>query len=178
MTQANRVLSTPPTNTPIDMKRRRFLAVAAGASVASVSTFAVAAMPAAGPDSSACAVDPALALIAAKRTADVLHCDAVDAQGEAEKRYGFRSVEQWDAAENCAAACCAANEIDWKLANTPPTTLGGVAAVLRFANEVEDAGWEWPDTDTIAPPESWHYQLRATMAAAIEALIKAGAVQS
>jgi hypothetical protein len=28
---------------------------------------------------------------------------------------------------------------------------------------------EWPDTDTIGP-EGWHYQLRATMAAAIEAL--------
>ena len=59
------------------------------------------------------------------------------------------------------------NAICWKLANTQPTTLAGVAAVLRFANEVEDAGLEWPDTDTIGS-EGWHYQLRATMAAAIE----------
>jgi len=58
------------------------------------------------------------------------------------------------------------------LANTPPTTLAGVAAVLRFANEIEDAGGDWPDTDTIGA-EGWHYQLRATMAAAVEALIKA-----
>jgi hypothetical protein len=49
--------------------------------------------------------------------------------------------------------------------------LDGVAAVLRFANEIEDAGGEWPHTDTIGA-EGWHYQLRATMAAAIEALIK------
>jgi hypothetical protein len=32
--------------------------------------------------------------------------------------------------------------------------------VLRFANEVEDEGNEWPDTDTIGA-EGWHYQLRA-----------------
>jgi hypothetical protein len=47
MTQADRVLSTPPTNTPIDTNRRRFLTVAAGASVAGVGSLAVAAaMPA------------------------------------------------------------------------------------------------------------------------------------
>jgi hypothetical protein len=46
-----------------------------------------------------------------------------------------------------------------------------VVAVLRFANEIEDAGMEWPNTDAIGP-DGWHYQLRATMAAAIEALIK------
>jgi hypothetical protein len=51
MTQADRVHSTPPTNTsainPVDPTRRGFLAVAAGASVASVGTLAVAAAPAA-----------------------------------------------------------------------------------------------------------------------------------
>jgi hypothetical protein len=36
MTQADRVLSTPPTNTPIDRNRRRFLAVVAGSTVASI----------------------------------------------------------------------------------------------------------------------------------------------
>jgi hypothetical protein len=67
-----------------------------------------------------------------------------------------------------------AHAIDWKLATTPPTTLAGVAAVLRFANEIEDAGMEWPNTDAIGP-DGWHYKLRATMAAAIETLIKAPA---
>jgi hypothetical protein len=53
MTRADRVLSTPPTNTPIDTNRRRFLAVAAGASAASVGTLAVAAaMPTAVPSPS------------------------------------------------------------------------------------------------------------------------------
>ena len=64
-----------------------------------------------------------------------------------------------------------------RLATTPPTTLAGVAAVLRFANEIEEGGMEWPGTDVVGP-EGWHYQLRATMAAALEALLKAQAVTS
>jgi hypothetical protein len=68
----------------------------------------------------------------------------------------------------------AGNAIDWRLATTLPTTLAGVAAVLRFANEIEDGGMEWPNTDAIGP-DGWHYQLRATMAAAIEGLINAPA---
>jgi hypothetical protein len=67
MDQATRVHSTPPTNTPIDSKRRRFLALAAGASIASVGTLAAAAMPTAAPDSRACAADPAFALIEESR---------------------------------------------------------------------------------------------------------------
>jgi nitrous oxide reductase len=44
MTQADSVLSTPPTNTPIDTTRRRFLAVAAFASAAGAGSLAAAAM--------------------------------------------------------------------------------------------------------------------------------------
>ena len=44
MTQADRVHSTPPTNTPVDTTRRRFLAVAAFASVAGAGSLAAAAM--------------------------------------------------------------------------------------------------------------------------------------
>jgi hypothetical protein len=63
------------------------------------------------------------------------------------------------------------------IATTPPTTLAGVVAVLRLANLIEDEGCEWPDTDAIGP-DGWHYELKATMAAAIEAIIrqKAGAL--
>jgi hypothetical protein len=114
-------------------------------------------------------LDPAFALIAEKLAADVTHLKEIYSQDEAEKRFGHGSDEAWDAAENSEAACHFANEVDWKLANTPPATLAGVAAVLRFANEIEDRGMEWPDTDTIGP-DGWHYQLRATMATAIEAL--------
>jgi len=85
----------------------------------------------------------------------------------------FSSDEALEARDGCEAACHYVNEVDWKLATTPPTTLAGVAAVLRFANEIEDAGNEWPDTDAIGP-EGWHYQLRATMAAALEEIIRQG----
>jgi hypothetical protein len=149
---------------PVDQARRRLLTIAAGGAVAAaIPTAALVASP---------AVDPAFALIAEKRAADVAHGVAIDAQDEAETRYGIGCAEE--AFQRCCIACRVVGEADWRLATTPPTTLAGVAAVFRFANEVEDAGGEWPDTDTIGP-EGWHYQLRATMAAAVEALLEAQA---
>jgi hypothetical protein len=122
----------------------------------------------------AVSADPAFALIAEKLAADVAHGEAIDAQDEAEDGHGIGSDGAEEAFQCCSVACSVVNEADWRLATTPPTTLAGVAAVLRFANEIEDGGMEWPATDTVGP-EGWHYQLRATMAAAIEALIKAQA---
>jgi hypothetical protein len=115
-------------------------------------------------------IDPAFTL-AEKRAADVAHCNAIDAEGEFEKQGDVSSDAALAAQDDCEAACHLANEVDWRLATTPPATLAGVAGVLRFANEIEDAGLEWPNTDTIGA-EGWHYQLRATMATAIEAIIK------
>jgi hypothetical protein len=130
MTQADSVLSTPPPNTPVDTTRRRFLAVADVASVVSAGTLAAAAamdpsVPAAVTIPRHSRPDPAFALIADKRAADVAHCEAIDAQDEAEDRYGIRSDEASEAADRCGAACHAAHAIDWKLATTPPTTLAG-----------------------------------------------------
>ena len=116
--------------------------------------------------------DPAFALIAEKLAADVAHCAAIDAQDDADVEHGFDSQAAWEANDRCEVAGHAVHVVDWRLARTPPATLAGVAAVLRFANEIEDGGMEWPQTDTIGR-EGWHYQLRATMAAAIEALINA-----
>jgi hypothetical protein len=159
---------------PVDSNRRRFLTNAAGVA-AGGTVLALAAIP---PTSAATAptgaLDPVFAVIAEKRAADIAHCEAIDVQGEFEGRGDFRSPAAIEAREGSAAACHYANEVDWKLATTVPTTIAGVAAVLRFANEIEDGGNEWPDTDTVGP-EGWHYQLRATIAAAIEALIKAQA---
>jgi hypothetical protein len=149
MTRADSVLSTPrrtasKINPPIDTTRRRFITVAAVASVVSIGTLAVAAMPAGAPDSAACAADPAFALIAAKR-AGRCALRSPDDKDEAERR----GTGEEEAFQRCCVACVAVNEADWRLATTPPTTLAGVAAVLRFANEIEDGGMEWPDTDTI-----------------------------
>jgi hypothetical protein len=139
MTQADRVLSTPPTNRPVDTTRRRFLAVAAFASVAGAGSLALAAT---APNSVPAAVtvtvprhsrpDPAFAL-ADKRAADIAHCEAIDAQDAADERgLGVDGV-----ADRCEAAGHAVNAIDWRLATTPPMSLAGVAAVLRFANEMK-----------------------------------------
>jgi len=86
--------------------------------------------------------DPAFVLIADKLAGDIAHCEAIDAQDEADE-HGI-GVDEAD--DRCWAACHAVNAI-------------------------EDAGMEWPNTDAIGP-DGWHYQLRATMAAAIEGLIK------
>jgi hypothetical protein len=93
------------------------------------------------------------------------------AQDAAESQFGRKSDVAWRAAERCEAACVAAHEADWKLATTQPTTLAGVVAVLRLANLIEDEGGDWPNTDAIGP-EGWHYQLRATMAAALETILR------
>jgi hypothetical protein len=175
MTRADSVLSTPPTNTPVDTSRRRFLTIAAVASAVGSGTLAAAAamdpsIPAAVTMPRPSRPDPAFALIAEKRAADIAHGEAIDAQDEASSRYGFHSEEESEADDRCGVACDAVHAIDWKLATTPPMTLAGVAAVLRFANEHEDAGGDWPNTDAIGR-EGWHYQLRATMAAAVEAII-------
>ena len=80
--------------------------------------------------------DPTFALIAEKRAADIAHCEAIDAEEKAEEH----DIGLDEAYDRSLAACIAVREVDWKLATTPPTTLAGVAAVLRFANEIEDGG--------------------------------------
>ncbi len=186
MTQADCVLSTPPTNTsaidhpimfpPRDPTRRRFLAVAAGASFVGAGSLAAAAMASGVPQAVTTPVpskpDPAFVLIADKRAADIAHGEAIDAEEAEEHGIGLD-----EASDRSLAAYHVVNAIDWKLATTLPTSLAGVAAVLRFANEIEDGGMEWPNTDAIGP-DGWHYQLRATIAAAIEALLAGKAVQS
>jgi hypothetical protein len=69
--------------------------------------------------------------------------------------------------------CLSSNELAWAIATTVPTSFAGVAAVLRYANEWEDTGEDWPDTDTIGS-EGWHYQLRQTLAGALQILIARG----
>lgn len=181
MAKADRVYITPPTNTSkitsVDPTRRHLLTVAAaGASIVSVGSL-VATAATSDAKSEVCqalpdAADPAFALIAEKLAADEAHCEAIDAQDEAESDNGYDPDAVDEAWQRCCDACRVVNKADWRLATTPPTTLAGVAAVLRFANEIEDGGMEWPDTDAVGR-EGWHDQLRATMAAALEALINA-----
>jgi hypothetical protein len=67
MTQADSVYSTPPTNTPVDPTRRRFLTVAAVASAVSAGTLAAAA-----------AMDPSIPAAAAKLAAQTLDAELIE----------------------------------------------------------------------------------------------------
>jgi hypothetical protein len=116
MTQADRVLSTPPTNMsatnparPVDQARRHFLTVAAGASVASVGTLAVAAI-ATGAPPAALAVDPIYAAIERHKAAALIWKleSAVD--------------ETWEPCEQASV----------DLINTAPTTLAGIIAAIQY----------------------------------------------
>jgi hypothetical protein len=72
-----------------------------------------------------------------------------------------------DADDQVEQLCGSCQDLSWALANTVPISVAGVAALLRYANEFEDGGQEWPDTDAIGS-EGWHYQLRQTAAKALE----------
>ncbi|QIG91986.1 hypothetical protein [Bradyrhizobium sp. 6(2017)] len=107
------------------------------------------------------AEDPALAAIAKHRKASADHLASIYAVDDTDPGTGAR----YDA-EGLNEACChAAWDAAWDLASTIPTTLAGIVAILQYANELEDAGEEWPDTDRIGR-DGWHYRLRQTMAAA------------
>jgi hypothetical protein len=131
MTRADRVLSTPPTNTPIDTTtRRRFLTVAAGASVASVGTLAVAAMPPAAPASAACAVDPVFELIEIHRAAHIAHIAAIDLQARYERRY--RHGGSWISEK----PCCDEDDAFEAFVVAPATTMPGLLAKLAYFEEL------------------------------------------
>ena len=75
-----------------------------------------------------------------------------------------------DASDRVEQLCYSCQDLGWALANTVPISVAGVAALLRYANEFEDDGQEWPDTDAVGS-EGWHYQLRQTAAAGLVAAL-------
>jgi hypothetical protein len=134
MTQADRVYITPPTNTPIDTTRRRFLAVSAGASIASVGALTVAAMPAAETGIPA-SIDPIYAAIKRHRdlakTLDAAwklrgHCKDFGTLTEAEQD---RIRELNDAVDEASLPLEAAA---MDLFNTAPTTRAGILTALFY----------------------------------------------
>jgi hypothetical protein len=131
MIKADRVHSTPPTNTPIDSTRRRFLTVAAGASVASVGSLAAAAMPAAAPDSAACAVDPIYAAIEAHRKAHAAHMASLELLNRFERRYGA-GQGSWISTKPCHDE----NDAFVAFVAEPATTVPGLLAKLDYFEEL------------------------------------------
>ena len=147
MTQADSVLSTPPTNTsaidqlmfpPRDPTRRRFLAISAGASFVGTGSLAAAAM---APNDVPQAVtmpigpDPIYAVIEQHRKAAREHTEAIDLEAASEEAGGFK--DEWrEEYERLSAVTMAAYyamaDAGRTLVNTRPTTLAGILALCRY----------------------------------------------
>ena len=108
MTQADSVLSTPPTNTPVDTTRRRFLTVAAAGSIVGAGSLAAAAMAPNVPQAV-----PSPALRAVIRALDVAHADLIRAQAA--------NTAAWDLSER------------WELDNPAPESKRGKKRWIRKA---------------------------------------------
>ena len=160
MTQADSVLSTPPTNTPVDTTRRRFLAVAAFASVADAGSLAFAAaapndIPQAVtvPNGSGFQADLIYEVIERHRKAALAHNEVVDThyafeevgmQGEKREQYNrLRAVTD--------AAYDELESVGFDLINTLPTTLAGILALCQYIRPL------FGDTDQPDLPEYLTY---------------------
>jgi hypothetical protein len=163
MTQADSVLSTPPTNTsaidhpmmfpPHDHTRRRFLAVAAVASVVSAGTLAAAtamdpSVPAAvtTPRPRPSTPDPVFGLIEAHRRASAAHGIALVEQARLEQ------IGDLDAACSIAEQPCHDdfNAFD-ALLSAEATTVAGIAAQLAYLQEIaEHSAWMFEDREDSA----------------------------
>lgn len=65
-----------------------------------------------------------------------------------------------------------ADTIAFQLANAEPTTIAGVAAVLKYASEFTEKGHLWPDEYSSFTDDSvcWEHQLNRTLASAVARL--------
>jgi hypothetical protein len=152
MAKANSVLSTPPTNTPIDTTRRHFLTVAAAGGAALTLPPVRAASQAA---------DPIYEVIESHRKACAAHNEAVDTHMDFEE-VGMTG-EKLEKYESLVAETDAAHDrldgVGCDLINTRPTTLAGILALCRYINPLfeEEDSPDLPtyilyDDDTTAPP--------------------------
>jgi hypothetical protein len=121
MTQADRVHSTPPLNTPIDHSRRNFLSTAAGlvAGGTALAAVNVTAMAAAEPD-------PIFAMIETHRAAT----EALNAVFREKGRLEDAGQEPDKALEDTAFE--AEGDALTELIETVPSTLGGVIASMAY----------------------------------------------
>jgi hypothetical protein len=144
MTQADSVLSTPPTNTPVDTTRRRFLAAAAVASAVGAGSLAAAArapdVPQAATTPKHSGPDPVFGLIEAHRQAGLDHDAALVEQARLEQIGD-------PAADLAGEAPCHAefSALDVLLA-APATTLPGTLAKLAYLQDIaERDAWMFDD---------------------------------
>src|SRR5437667_9224788 len=146
MTRADRVFSTPPTNASAVPSRRRFLARTA------MATAAIVMAPAVAP-ATPMQADPIFEAIAACRDArkvtDQAFAKVRDLRREAKRLFGAgeeqRGLRQayiesfiGDEDEYTDGPCDAVWATNEAFAQTVPTTLAGLFAMLAYAGEIED----------------------------------------
>jgi hypothetical protein len=153
MIQADSVHSTPPTNTsalPVDPTRRRFINIAAGASIVSVgSLVAAAAVPNATPEVSSAPVDPVYAAIERHRAAGIVWDAAVGVRSNFPESSEPMTDEQWEQRdildEALDEARCALDEAGVDLIRTEPTTAGGISSAIAYIQrQMRDDGTFMP----------------------------------
>jgi hypothetical protein len=154
MPKADRVHSTPPTNTPISQNhpvdvpsRRRFLSQAAGVAAGG----AVLALPTIPPVSATAApagvLDPVFDLIAAHRDA-VATVHAMEAEATRQSDLGiYVETEANDITEPASAEM----GLFLRLLDIVPTTLAGVIALVAHLDEIEKQD-HWKFEDNYATP--------------------------
>jgi hypothetical protein len=155
MTQADRVLSTPPTNTPTS--RRRFLSTAATLA-AGGAALGLAIPPALATD------DPIFDLIEKHKVARVSVEPAAYQHDHHEDAHTYDAVTSAFDAETDAA--CA-------LVAIRATTAAGLVAFLRYVTEADTDGMGWPDqlqSDDGKLVRSWHYFLVENLAETVSDL--------
>jgi hypothetical protein len=129
MTKADCVYSTPPTNTPVDPTRRRFLTGAAGAAVVGIPTS----------NAGASEPDPIYAAIEAHRNAHAAHMAALELQARLEKTHRASEVS-WVSTKPCHDA----NDAFDVFIAAPATTLPGLLAKLAYLQDLaSDFETEW-----------------------------------
>jgi hypothetical protein len=138
MDQADRVLSTPPTNTsatnppgPVDPTRRGFITLAAGASIVSVGSLAAVAMPVSTTAQAAGSpADPVYAAIDAHRQANAAHWAALKAS---------EGTTDWGITEK---PCHDENDAFDRLIGVAATTIPGLFAKVAYLREIaENEAW-------------------------------------
>jgi hypothetical protein len=186
MAKADRVYITPPINTPIDTTRRRFIAVAAFASVAGAGSLAAAAMAPKGvpqaltlPNGSGFQADPIYEVIERHRKAAREHTEAVNTHMAFEKS-NMQGEKLGQYKRLVAPTEAAYDELDdagCDLINTKATTLPGLLALCQYIKLLfaEDEAPDLPeyssydDGKTAYPAEAFAH----TIGRSIEEMMKA-----
>jgi hypothetical protein len=136
MTQATRVYSTPPTNTPVPTRRHLLTVVAGGAVAAAIPIAAMTAEPvlipaASNEEAKINMLDPIFAAIAVHRKAHIAHMASLELQARFERRYGI-GKGSWVSTKPCH------DEDDAFMAFVaePATTVQGLFAKLAYFDEL------------------------------------------